>query len=103
VDKNRVTLLNVAKEARDAGEISAIEFLRVRRVCQPRVWNRMDADAKATIGQQIESFVAEHGVKAGKIAGDKLAADVDWDAILAFIKELLPVILEFIQALIVLF
>jgi hypothetical protein len=105
-DTNRATLLKLATEAREAKQIGAIEFLRVRRVCQPRVWNRLDTDAKQTIGQQIEAFVAEKAIVAGVIVGEtqKLAAgEINWDELLDFLKELLPLILEFIEALMVLF
>lgn len=98
---HRETLLAVARRAREARKISAVDFLRIRRVCQPRIWNRLDTGAQQTIGQQIEAFVAEQAVLAGVVAGP--AGEVDWDNLLEFLEGLLPLILEFIEALMVLF
>lgn len=103
VDANRKVLLNVAQTARAARKISALEFLRIRRVCQPRVWNRLDVDAQQTIGEQIEAFVAEQAVTAGAVTVVAGVAAVDWDNLLEFLQGLLPLILEFIEALMLLF
>jgi len=54
---------------------------------------------------QLEAFCVQQAVTAATLppeAADK-PGEIDWDALLEFLKELLPLILEFIEALLVIF
>lgn len=83
-------IIEAAKEARDAGDITAKEYRRMRlfRMLFPR---RFHALAEAALEQYIE--------EAPVIAADGTINEIDWDALLEFLRELMPLILEFIEAL----
>lgn len=84
----------VALEAYGAGEIT---FRQLAGILFVTAFRRLR--------DQLEDFVVVSAVAEGKLppeAGDK-PEEIDWDALLAFLKELLPLILEFIEALLVIF
>lgn len=82
-------IIEAAKEAVERGDITRQEYRRMRifRMVFPR---RFHALAEAA----LEVYVEEAPV----IANDP-AQEIDWDALLEFIRELMPIILEFIKAL----
>lgn len=81
-------IIEAAKQAVERGDISKAEYRRMRmfRMLFPR---RFHALAEAA----LEVYVEE-----APVIGDP-AQEIDWDALLEFIRELMPIILEFIKAL----
>jgi hypothetical protein len=97
-DGLRRSLVDAVQQAHEAGELGLLAVLRIRRVTQPWFWNRLDNDARKCIGEQIESFCIEQGSRAGVVAA-AAAGTIDWNALLQFLQQLMPLILEFIKEL----
>lgn len=75
-------LLTAAKQAQDDGDISAQDYRRLSFALKiPGVAAKMEA---AMAEQAVESGVATAGA-------------IDWDSLLAFIKEMIPIIMQLIQ------
>lgn len=89
-DKVSDAILEAAKEARDRGDISTRDYRRLRmfKLLFPR---RFNALAEAS----LEVYVEEAPI----IAADGTVSEIDFDKLLEFIRELMPIILEFIKAL----
>jgi len=83
----RETLIRVAREA----DTSRLDMLRLRLALRiPRIADAVEEECSACLratGQMQSSS----------------AAAIDWSALIEALKELLPVIIEFIKALLVLF
>ena len=101
-DGLRRALGDAVAHAHEAGELGSLAVLRIRRVTQPSFWNRLDIDAGKSIGEQIESFCIEQGAGAGLVAA-AAAGTIDWNALLQFLQQLMPLILEFVKELTALF
>jgi hypothetical protein len=82
----RRSLIRAAEEAHDAGEITRGELFKIRisSISRPAL-------------RQMQQAVAEQAVHEGKIVAGSPMSAVNWDNLLQFIKELLPVILEIIK------
>ena len=105
----RVALRRVGRLQYWKGNISSSEWSDIRSVVwKPtrtvRAGNSVHA-AGATVNL-IEELIDE--LQVNLIAGGQIEpgtdfGEIDWDSLLAFIKELLPMIMEFIQALLLIF
>jgi hypothetical protein len=98
----RLALVQAAQQARDSGQLGHLAALRIRRVTQPSVWNRLDSDVNLEIGEHVEAFCTEHGNRAGVVAAGAPDA-IDWNALLDFLEKILPLLLEFVKELMALF
>ena len=81
----REVLIEAAEQARDEGSITQRE-LRVIRF----------ATLFPHVLAKVQSAVATTAKEEGTLAASDMAA-IDWSAILAFIKELIPLILQLIK------
>jgi len=79
------------------GEISRDDWQNIRSV----VWNpvRKLGNDKVDLTAEIASEMQMHLVADGLIAEDADFAAIDWIKLLEFIQQLLPIILDFIRAL----
>ena len=48
----------------------------------------------------LEEFAIDEAIEQSKLPETQLGENIDWDALLEFLKELLPIILEIIMAII---
>jgi hypothetical protein len=87
----KTALANAAEQACSTGEITRWELARIRLVItfRPRAL------------AEVQGCVIDEGCKAGKIlpqAAEAAQSDgFDWNALLEFIRNLLPLILEIIK------
>lgn len=84
----RETLLSAAYEERKSGRLGWFKYAKIQ----------IASNNPETL-EEIQSAVLEQAVRAGKIA-PQAAEDpsaFDWSSLLAFIKELLPLILQIIS------
>ena len=82
----RRSLIKAAEEARDAGEITRAELFKIRiaSISRPAL-------------RQMQQAVVEQATHEGKIVAGTPIGAVNWENLLQFIKELLPIILEIIK------
>lgn len=85
----RQALLAAASAAVTAGEMSPRDLRRLRLV-----------SIFPSICDRLEDFAVECAIADGLAAAP---GEIDWDQLIKFLEELLPLILEFIQALLVIF
>ncbi len=79
----RRTLLQAARESRKSGAIDTKQYFTIVAASyNPRAMDR------------IRSAVQDAAIEEGLVA---VNAEIDWDAILAFIKELIPLIIQLIE------
>lgn len=83
--KFRRALLTAAEQSVKSGEITRVELFKLRI-----------ATANPAALKKIHQCCTEQVVADGKA---KLLENIDWEKLLAFIKELLPIILELIKLL----
>jgi hypothetical protein len=77
--KFRRSLLQAARQARDSGEITSLEYFLISASSRsPRVI------------EQLQAAVHEAAIEEGMASVDA----VDWDALIAFIEKLIPIILK---------
>lgn len=82
----RRTLIQAAEEAQAAGEITRGELFRLRF-----------ASLRPQVAAQIEKCCAEQAASEGVLPAGSNVSAFDWTQLLAFIKELLPLILQLIS------
>jgi hypothetical protein len=82
----RRSLVRAAEEAHDSGEITRGELFKIRISSLSR-----------PVLRQMQQAVAEQAVHEGKIVAGSPMSAVNWDNLLQFIKELLPIILEIVK------
>jgi hypothetical protein len=83
----------------------AFDAFKAREITCRNLAGVLFCTAIPKIREQLEDFVIQSAIAQGKLppeAANK-PEEIDWDDLLAFLKELLPLILEFIQALLVIF
>jgi len=90
----QATLNKAAKAAAKRGEISEQDVRRIQR-----------ARFRPFVMIALRRRVIDEAVLCGvlKPAAAAVPEEIDWDEFLAFLRELLPMILEFIQVIMVLF
>lgn len=90
--------------------LGIIERLICRRVALN--WNKEkeivleDGTAyKTTVGNEVTQEILMHAMAAGAITAAEFSnpVTIDWDKLIEFISKLLPLIIEFIKALILIF
>jgi hypothetical protein len=79
-------LIKAAEEAQSNGEITRGELFKIRiaSISRPAL-------------RQMQQAVVEQATHEGKIVAGTPIGAVNWDNLLQFIKELLPIILEIIK------
>jgi hypothetical protein len=82
----RRSLIKAAEEAQSNGEISRAELFKIRiaSISRPAL-------------RQMQQAVVEQATHEGKIIAGTPIGAVNWDGLLQFIKELLPIILDIIK------
>ena len=90
----RRSLLAAARDACQAGDITACDCRAIRRA----TWRPL---VLARLHNQVVEDAAMTGVVTAVQATNP--EEIDWDGFLDFLKDLLPMILEFIKALMLLF
>lgn len=81
-------LLSAAEAEFNVGRITRFQLRLINATALFRPWKI----------RQCEAFVVDEAVKAGKIGDASAVSDgFDWNALLEFIRELLPIILEIIS------
>ncbi len=91
--KFRRVLLEAARAGQTEGTITGPELRLIRRT----MWLR------PRVASELHRRCCGLAYAEGKVEGDVQPGDIDWDALLEWLKELLPLILEFIKELIDLF
>jgi len=86
-------LRSEAALALDEGTITHREYRQVRAFSRLRPRKTQD----------VMELVQREATAQGLVAATAKVDEIDWSAIAAFIKEILPVIIEFIQALVLIF
>ena len=76
------SLLEAAKQAQDDGDISAQDYRKLAFALKI-----------PGVAAKMEAAMADHAVESGVAK----AGSIDWDKLLAFIKEMIPIILQLIQ------
>lgn len=96
VDKTIEKLFEVAKAERDAGRITRGQMLGLRLV------RRRHPEALLEIAEEtfIEGSEAPDMFTGAAAADGDPAGEIDWERFAAFLKEVLPEILKFIQGII---
>jgi len=87
------------------GSVGLIDRLRVYRVVKN--WNReivLDGE-KVTVGQAVESELLARAAMLNVITAEQMnnPEGIDWEKFADFLERILPLILEFIKALISIF
>lgn len=82
----RRTLIKAAEEAHDTGEITRGDLFRLRF-----------ASLRPQVAAQLERCCAEQAELEGIMPAGSSFNAFDWTTLLAFIRELLPLILELIK------
>lgn len=85
----RKNLLQAATEERNAGNISRWQMMQLRV-----------ATLRPQVMEQLEELATQEAVIYG---ATKSSQEIDWDSLLDFLKEILPLLLEFIMALLNIF
>lgn len=88
----RDALLTAADQAARAGEIDRLDVFHLRL-----------ATSLPRVRKQLETECCQHAVASGLAAANQSSAAIDWNNLVPFLKELLPVILEIIKTVIALF
>ena len=88
----RQALIQVAEQAEAAGEISRRDLRRIRL-----------ASAFDRVAAKLEDTCCEEAQYRGLAAATAGPGAIDWMQLLAFVKEMLPVVLEIIKTVIGLF
>ena len=99
----RSSLETSARVAWQNRDIGVLAFRRVMRITDPTVWNRLDRRSGLTTGQSVGHFLIEQGAERELNSADAPFTAINWDAILAFLKEFIPILEGLIQFIMSLF
>lgn len=95
-------LRRVARLARLTRRITREEWKEVRSIVRNPVRVTKEG-VTVNLLDEIAKDLNYALVAEGKVGVNVKISEIDWDSLLAFLKEFLPLILEFIKALMVLF
>jgi hypothetical protein len=103
LEQLRVQYVASVEAARKAGQLKLFPYLKLKAAGKPRNWNSYNDDIDMTIGEAVQSQLVESGVEAGVIPAGTDPKTINWQNLIDFINQLMPVIKELITFIMTLF